>query len=175
MIVWQKVRVSWYGGKEKDLLIFTGTHLWYAYGIPPLPIRWVLIKDPNHETEPVVLFSTDVGHIAERIIEIFVSRWPIEVTFEESRRHLGVETQRQWSDQAIERTTPCLFGSFSITVLMAMKLAKERGEKIPLQKASWYRKSHITFSDVLAYVRLAILRRKYFSQFGLKSELGKKA
>src|SRR3954452_21729368 len=32
----------------------------------------------------------------------------VEVTFREVRDHLGVETQRQWSDRAIARTTPCL-------------------------------------------------------------------
>jgi hypothetical protein len=132
-----------------------------------------LIKDPSNEVEPVVLFSTNTDHAAERIIEVFVSRWPIEVTFEESRRHLGVETQRQWSDKAIGRTTPCILGSFSITVLMAMRLTRERGDKIPLQDTAWYHKRHITFSDVLAYVRLAVLKKKYYSKFGLKTELGK--
>lgn len=131
--VWKEITVNWYGGKTRPLLIYTGVNLWYAYGIPPLPIRWVLIKDPRGELEPVVLFSTNTNHTAERIIEIFVSRWPIEVTFEESRRHLGIETQRQWSDKAIERTTPCIFGSFSITVLMAMRLSQEGKSKIPIQ------------------------------------------
>lgn len=173
-VIWKEVVVNWYGGKKKRLLIYTGINLWYAYGIPPLPIRWVLVKDPNNETEPVVLFSTHAGHSAERIIEIFVSRWSIEVTFEESRRHLGIETQRQWSDKAIERATPCIFASFSITVIIGMKLSREKGDKIPMQNTSWYQKSHLTFSDVLVYVKLAILKRRYFTQFGLKTELGKR-
>ncbi len=173
-VAWEEIEVGWYGGGRKKLLIYTGTNLWYAYGIPPLPIRWVLIKDPNNKSEPIVLFSTNTEHSAQRIIEIFVCRWPIEVTFEESRRHLGIETQRQWSDKAIERTTPCLFASFSIIVLMAMKLSVEKGGKIPIQQTSWYKKNHVTFSDVLSYVRLTILRRKYFSKFGLKTELGKR-
>jgi len=171
---WKEISVKWYGGKIKKLLVYTGMHLWYAYGIEPLPIRWVLVKDPNNETEPVVLFSTNTDHVEERIINIFVDRWPIETTFEEARRHLGIETQRQWSDNAIQRTTPCIFGSFSITVLMAMKLSQEIGDKIPLQETSWYHKKHLTFSDVLSYVRLAILKRKYCSKFGVKTELGKK-
>ena len=174
-VIWQKIEIDWYGGTRKKLLIHTGTGLWYAYGIPPLPIRWVLIKDPENKSDPVVLFSTDINHTPERIIEVFVSRWPLEVTFEESRRHLGIETQRQWSDKAIERTTPCLFASFSIITLMAVKLAQEKQEKIPTQQSSWYRKSHITFSDALYYVRLTLLKRKYFSKFGLKGNLGKKA
>jgi hypothetical protein len=169
---WESIRVKWYGGQEKELLILTGVHLWYAYGIPPLPLRWVLIKDPKNTKEPVVLFSTNVKHSAKRIIELFVSRWPIEVTFEESRRHLGIETQRQWSDKAIERTTPCIFGSFSVTVLMGHELSKET--KIPIQGTSWYHKNHVTFSDVLCYVRQGILREKYFSKFGFKTKLGKK-
>jgi hypothetical protein len=173
-LIWQEIEVNWYGGGRKKLLIYTGINLWYAFGIPPLPIRWVLIKDPDNKSEPIVLFSTNIKHSAARIIEIFVSRWPIEVTFEESRRHLGIETQRQWSDKAIERTTPCLFASFSIITLMAIKLASEKGEKIPIQQTSWYQKGHITFSDTLSYVRLTILKRKYFSKFGLKPELGKK-
>jgi hypothetical protein len=171
---WKETLVNWYGGKTKRLLVYTGVHLWYAYGIRPLPIRWVLVKDPSNETAPVVLFSTHKDHTEERIIEIFVDRWPIEVTFEESRRHLGVETQRQWSDNAIQRTTPCIFGSFSITVLMAMRLSQESKNKIPIQDTAWYHKKHITFSDVLGYVRLAILKKKYYSKFGLKTELGKK-
>ncbi|HSW72255.1 MAG TPA: transposase [Chlamydiales bacterium] len=173
-LAWQEIKVHWYGGRTKKLLIYTGMDLWYAYGIPPLPIRWVLIKDPDNKAEPLVLFSTNVEHSAERIIEIFVSRWPIEVTFEEAKRHLGIETQRQWSDKAIERTTPCLFASFSIIILIALKLAKEKGGKIPIQKTTWYLKNHATFSDVLSYVRLSILQRKYFTKFGLKSKLGKK-
>jgi hypothetical protein len=173
-LIWQEIEVNWYGGGRKKMLIYTGVHLWYAFGIPPLPIRWVLIKDPDNRSEPIVLFSTNIEHSAERIVEIFVSRWPIEITFEESRRHLGIETQRQWSDKAIERSTPCLFASFSIITLMAMKLASEKGEKIPIQQTAWYQKGHITFSDVLSYVRLSILKRKYFSKFGLKTELGKK-
>lgn len=172
--VWEKIIVNWYGGKEKELLFYTGVHLWYAYGIPPLPIRWVLIKDPLNEIEPIVLFSTYTEHSAKRITEIFVSRWSIEVTFEESRRHLGIETQRQWSDKGIERTTPCIFGSYSIIALMAYKLAEETKSKIPVQGTSWYNKSHLTFSDALSYVKMSILQKKYFSKFGSKIELGKK-
>ncbi len=99
---------------------------------------------------------------------------PIEVTFEESRRHLGIETQRQWSDQAIERTTPSIFASFSIITLMALKQAEASKETIPTQETAWYRKNYVTFSDVVSYVRLSILRRKYFTKFGLKIKLGKK-
>lgn len=162
---WITLEVRWYGGKTKKIEFLTGTCLWYAYGIRPVPIKWVLIRGINGEIEPVCLFSTNVNHLPLEIIEAFVSRWKIEVTFEESRRHLGIETQRQWSDQAIDRITPTLFASYSIINLMAIEFCNTEAEKIPLQTSSWYKKTHVTFSDVLAYVRGKLLREKYFLGF----------
>jgi hypothetical protein len=167
---WQEIDVKWYGGVRKKLATLTGISLWYGYGIRPVPIKWVLIKIENETT---VLFSTNLSHNPEYIIESFVERWQIETTFEESRRHLGVETQRQWSDRSIDRTTPCLFASYSIINLMALKLVEEKGEEIYLQKCSWYKKSHACFSDVLNHLRLHILERKYFSKIGKNKDLKK--
>jgi hypothetical protein len=82
---------------------------------------------------------------------LFVRRWSIEVTFAEVRRHLGVETQRQWSDLAIARTTPLLLGLFSVITLWADELFTTRAPAVRL--ASWYRKSAPTFSDALANIR----------------------
>jgi len=53
------------------------------------------------------------------ILTWFIRRWRLEVTFEESKAHLGIETQRQWNDLAIARTTPSLYGLFSVVTLMA--------------------------------------------------------
>ena len=78
-------------------------------------------------------------------------RRSVEVTFAEVRRHLGVETQRQWSDLAITRTTPCLLALFSLVTLRAANLAA-RGLVLP-RRASWYAKAQVTFSDALAAVR----------------------
>lgn len=168
--VWQRVSVKWYGGSNKEVEILTGTCLWYGYGIRPVPIKWVLIKT---ESENTVLFSSNLNHRYEYIIESFVERWQLENTFEECRRHLGVETQRQWSDKSIDRTTPCLFASYSIINLMALELSKKKNESIPIQECSWYKKKQPTFSDILNYLRLEILKNKYFSKFGRKVDLEK--
>lgn len=167
---WEEIHVKWYGGINKKIAILTGKCLWYGYGIRPVPIKWVLIKT---ESEIAVLFSTNLNHTSEYIIESFVERWQLESTFEECRRHLGVETQRQWSDRSIDRTTPCLFASYSIINLMALELTKEKNESICIQECSWYKKRHPTFSDVLNYLRLEILKTKYFSKFSKKIDLGK--
>jgi hypothetical protein len=148
---WETLTVTWYGGVQRQLEVTTGTALWYSTGTNPLPVRWVLTRDPEGKCEPKAYFSTDQAQSATEIVEDFVKRWPIEVTFEESRAHLGVETQRQWSDLAIERSTPCLLGLYSVVVLLGHALHPDG--TIPVQQAAWYPKTQATFSDVLATVR----------------------
>lgn len=148
---WETITVTWYGGTERTLEVTSGTALWYSTGTAPLPIRWVLTRDPEGKGEPKAYFSTDQAQCAAEIVEDVVKRWPIEVTYEESRAHLGVETQRQWSDLAIERSTPCLFGVYSVVVLLGYALHPDG--HIPVQHTAWYHKTQATFSDVLATVR----------------------
>ena len=148
---WETLTVTWYGATKRELEVTTGTALWYSTGTDPLPIRWVLTRDPEGKREPKAYFSTDQAQSALEIVEDFVKRWSIEVTYEESRAHLGVETQRQWSDLAIERSTPCLLGLYSLVVLLGLALHPDG--QIPLQQAAWYPKAQATFSDVLAAVR----------------------
>ncbi len=168
---WEMDEALWYSGKMKKIEFLTGTCLWYSYGIRPVPIKWILIRDPNGKTEPVALFTLDLNATTKRIIEDYMGRWPIEVTFEEVRAHLGMESQRQWSDKAIERETPSILASFSIINLIALELQKEKNDKILIQTSSWYQKKHVTFSDVLAYVRRHILEKRYTSQFAQNIEL----
>jgi hypothetical protein len=169
--IWNTIEILWYGGKKKKMDILSGTCLWYGYGIRPVPIRWVLTRDSNDKGEVAVLFSTDVNALPIAVIEAFVLRWQLEVTFEEARRHLGMETQRQWSDNAIDRITPCILASYSIINLLALATAKSRNEDIPVQESSWYKKTHATFSDVLTYVRMKILRKKYLDRFNKNNEI----
>jgi hypothetical protein len=147
---WATVCVPWYGGNEKTLEIVTGVSLWYHRGTDPVRLRWVLVRCPDHTLKPTAFFCSDPTVSAEQILHWFVCRWNIEVTFEELRAHLGFETQRQWSDRAIERTAPCLFGLFSVIVAMAMTL---HPKTLPLRETSWYHKDDATFSDALAAVR----------------------
>lgn len=148
--VWHKAIVPWYGGGTKEVEIATGTALWYRRGFDPAPIRWVLVRCPEGSFEPTSLFCSDQSVTASQIVTWFVARWNLEVTFEEVRAHLGFETQRQWSDRAIERTTPCLMGLFSLVVIMAHTL---HPQELPVRQASWYPKEEATFSDALAAVR----------------------
>ena len=140
-LTWATGEISWYSGKTKKIQFLTGTSLWYGYGIRPVPINWVLIRDLKDEDDPVALFTLDLKLHAYDVIREYIGRWPIEVTFEEARRHLGMETQRQWSDKAIDRETPCILASFSIITLIALELQKAKRDKISIQKNYWYKKS----------------------------------
>ena len=157
---WQEARVKWYGGVMKPIRFLTGVCLWHTPGQKPALIRWVLVVDPDGKCDPEAFFSTDTQLTPIQIVEYFVLRWSVEVTFQESRRHLGVETQRQWTDKAITRSTPALMGLFSIVCLMALKLISTGKELIP-QTAAWYQKQNATFSDVLTFVRRYIWTDKY--------------
>jgi hypothetical protein len=152
--------VPWYGGTHTVVDWATGTALWYTTGTPPLPLRWVLVRDPHGQRPLRAFFSTESAQAAPSIIADFVNRWPLEVTFEEARTHLGLETQRQWNDLAIERTTPALLGLFSLIVLLAQALYPTDG--LPLAQAAWYPKTHATFHDVLALVRRRLWQQYLF-------------
>lgn len=98
--------------------------VWFHNGMPPLPIRWVLIRDPKGVFDPQALLCTELNTQPEQVVKWFVMRWQVEVTFQEVRTHRGVETQRQWSDLAIARATPILLGLFSLVTLLAHTHAK---------------------------------------------------
>ncbi len=159
---WQEVIFSeWYGQNQKTMLLATGTALWYHSGKPPVALRWVLLRDPEGKLKTTALLCTDESFTALEIVTLFVRRWAIEVTFQEVRAHLGVETQRQWSKKAIARTTPVLLGLFSLVTLLADQLQK-RG-KLIVSRAAWYDKQQPTFSDAIASVRSLLWTGSGFS------------
>ena len=152
---WERCRISlWYGRTNRLVEITNGTALWYRAGVVPVPIRWLIVRDPRGELDPQAFLATDLGVRPQDILTWFVRRWQVEVTFEEVRAHCGVETQRQWSDKAILRSTPALLGLFSIITLFAHELSKSG--KLKIRTAAWYPKAIPTFSDAIAAVRREI-------------------
>ncbi len=148
---WQRVMIrGWYGRTERRLDIVSGTAIWHHPG-RQVTIRWVLVRDGDGEKPPQAFLCTDPDADPMAILGWFVRRWRVEVTLAEVRRHLGVETQRQWSDLAILRTTPVLLGLFSLVTLWADRIRAQRG-LLP-EGLRWYPKADPTFSDALARVR----------------------
>jgi hypothetical protein len=151
--VWKPTKIAnWYGSGERIVEIASATAVWYSTGLFAVPVRWVLISDPRGEFKTQALLCTDLEADPKKILCWFVMRWQLEVTFQEMRRHLGFETQRQWSELAIQRTTPALLGVFSLITLFAHdRMAQAAGAF--RRQAAWYHKRHPTFADALAMVR----------------------
>ena len=169
---WKTVQVdNWYGQGPTPVEITSDTAVWYHSGMPAVPIRWVLIRDPNRKFESKALLCTDPSADPLQILQWFVRRWQIEVTFQEVRTHLGVETQRQWSDQAIARTTPILIGLFSWVTLLANQ--SQVDGRLPVRQAAWYAKTTPTFSDAIALVRKYIWQHWGFCISGLSPKMQK--
>jgi hypothetical protein len=86
------VRVNnWYGG-AREVEVCTDSAMWDHTGLPPVAIRWVLIRDPQDEFAPQALVTTQLEHVSAQIWEWFVRRWTMEVTVQEACAHLGLET-----------------------------------------------------------------------------------
>lgn len=138
---------GWYGAGERTVEVASATAARRLGGLPVLPIRWVLVRDPERRSTPQALLCTDPAQDPARIVAWFVRRWQVEAAFQEARTHLGVETQRQWSDKAIARTTPCLLALFSIAALLATRLPARERQRIAA--TAWYPKPQPTFSDAV--------------------------
>ena len=155
--VWQRVVASqWYGKTDRTVEVATGTAVWYHGGMPVVPLRWVLVRVRGSADAPKAFLCTDVEASPLTVVGWYVRRWSVEVTFAEVRRHLGVETQRQWSGPAIARTTPCLLGLFSVVALVADRLDADGA--LHARQSPWYRKAVPGFSDALAAMRVELWR-----------------
>ena len=149
---WEPITISgWYGAQQRTVEVLSGTAVWYNSGLPAVPLRWVLIRDPKETLETQALLCTDLDADPEHIISWFVRRWQMEATFQEVRQRLGFETQRHWSDKAIERTAPAMLALFSMLTLFAHQYMA--GSADIARRTAWYGKRTPTFSDALALVR----------------------
>ena len=140
--------------------VVSATALWYSSGLPAVPLRWVLIQDPEGEFDTQALLCTDLTVEPAQIISWFVRRWQMEATFQEVRQRLGFETQRHWSDMAVRRTAPALLGLFSLVTLFAHQYMANNKSANPVRGAAWYEKQRPTFSDALALVRKELWARE---------------
>lgn len=159
---WEKIEVAnWSGGGKREVEVYSECAVWDKSGFQAVPMRWVLIRDPQGKFKAQTLMSTNREHTPEQILSWFVRRWRMEATCAEARAPLGVATQRQWNELAIKRTTPVLMGLFSGVTLLAGRLIQEPGEVV--RASAWYGKTQITFADAMALVRRFLWSACHFS------------
>ena len=166
---WEEIEVDWYGGGRKSMRVFTGTGLWYTRGQDPVAIRYVLARDPEGALSDAASFCRDERFRPEQILKYVGPRWSVEVTFEEARAHLGLETQRHWSDLAIQRTTPVLLGVFSLVTLLAVEW--HQVGLLEAEGTAWYEKECPTVSDCMRRARQQIWRSRIMGPSGGEVEV----
>lgn len=127
------------------------------------------MRDPLGKFDTQALLWTQLTAELEQILEWFVSRRQMEVTFEEARAHLGVETGCQWSDKAVTRTTPCLLGLYSLVTLLAGRLLD--GQSLPARREACYSKERATFSDTIGLVGRHLWSHQHFQMSETKAEM----
>jgi hypothetical protein len=173
---WEQVEVAWYGGRRKRFAVASGVGMWGSNNQAAVRLRWVISRDlepdPRRRLREEVFVTTEVEARAGQVLEGYVGRWSTEVTFEEVRRHLGLETGRGWSRRTLERATPAQLGLFSIVTLVAVTGG---GGGVAAQQAAWYRKPDVTFSDCLAAVRRRLWRARYLQALGQEAGGGTRA
>lgn len=152
---WQRHQVAWYGGTRKAVLTCSGTGLWYKRSCRATPVRWVVVRDPEGKRPDEAFFTTEVDLLPRDIVEVFVRRWGLETTFQETRRHLGLETLRNRTGRAVRRSVPLLLATYSLVVVWFAKHV--RAPEAHKQATPWYRKDSVTFSDMLGAARRDIL------------------
>jgi DDE superfamily endonuclease len=158
----QASRTSWRTGGWIEYA--SGTALWYHGGKQPLPIRWILVRYPDKRHGTEAFLCTDTQMALLDVLDCYNRRWSMETTYEEARAHLGVETQRQWSDPAIFRTTPLLFGLYSLVTLYVQQNAEWLA--LSPRRAAWYPKPAATFADALACLRQHLWFERFATSAG---------
>jgi len=157
---WKRAVVQWYGAQRKMIWLCSRTGRWYKAAEGAKWIRWVVVRDPEGVRRDEVFFTTDRALRPAQIVEAFVRRWSLETTFQEAREHLGLETLRNWSASAVKRSVPLLLGLYSLIVVW-FALHVEEPERFRLERP-WYKKSSVTFSDMLSAARGDILSELLF-------------
>ena len=146
----KKLRVEWYGGGSRKVSVVSREGGWYRGGEGLVPVRWVHVRDLTGTHRDEYFFSTDPSMTPREIIGYYTRRWSIEVTFEEMRSCLGLETTRGRTEKTVLRAAPSLFGLYSIVAALYAQLPKAKQRK---GKVTWEGKKTVTFSDAMCAVR----------------------
>lgn len=164
---WSRITVDWYGATRKEVKVCSRSGLWYRCGSGATAVRWVVVRDPEGRRDDEVFFTTDVAMTPQEIVETFVRRWGLETTFQEARGHLGLETLRNRSVDAVRRSVPLLLAAYSVVVVWFAKHV--RTPEAHKQHRPWYTKPSVTFSDMLAAARQDVLAELLLPRSGAET------
>lgn len=158
-----RLTVCWYGGRKRRIEIVSEVGHWYRQGQGLVPVRWVYVHDLSDTHRDEYFYSSDATMTPRQIIESFVGRWDIEVTFAEMRAHLGLEKSRGRCRKTVLRVEPCLFCLYSLVAYWFANLPARQNKEIHVP---WLGKTSLTFSDALVAVRSNLWRQQLFQRTG---------
>jgi hypothetical protein len=162
--------VAWYGGTTRDIEIVTGTGHWYRIGEALVEVRWVYVHDCTGTHRDEYFLTTDLTMKPQHIVECYTQRWSIETTFQECREYLKLESTKGYGQQTVLRFTPCLFGLYTLVVLLYLQLPRPSDT---LKAIFWRGKSTVTFSDMITCVRRALWQQWVFHTHAASQEFSK--
>jgi Transposase DDE domain len=162
--------VPWYGGTTRDIEIVTGTGHWYRIGEVLVEVRWVYVHDCTGTHRDEYFFTTDLSLCPKQIVECYTQRWSIETTFQECREYLKLESTKGYGQHTVLRFTPCLFGLYTLVVLLYLQLPHPSNT---LHAVFWRGKSTVTFSDMMTCVRRALWEQWAFQTQAASQEFSK--
>ena len=157
---WEKETCHWYGNGDKEQWLLSGTACWYRPGEQVPTVKWVVIRDPERKNKDIALSTSSQRMAANAVVSTYVTRWAIETTFEEARKHLKLETAENWSKKSIQRTVPVLFGLFSLIVLWFC----QQPQKTHVFRTDWYHKMEPSFSDAMMLLRSELWLQAIFPE-----------
>jgi hypothetical protein len=162
--------VAWYGGTTRDIEVVTGTGHWYRIGEVLVEVRWVYVHDCTGTHRAEYFFTTDTTMTPQQIVECYTQRWSIETTFQECREYLKLESTKGYGQQTVLRCTPCLFGLYTLVVLLYLQLPYPSST---LSAVFWRGKSTVTFSDMMTCVRRALWAQWVFQTAAASQQFSK--
>jgi hypothetical protein len=162
--------VAWYGGASRDIEVVTGTGHWYRIGEELVEVQWLYVHDCTGTHRDEYFFTTDITMKPQQMVECYTQRWSIETTFQECREYLKLESTKGYSQQTVLRFTPCLFGLYTMVVLLYLQLLHHSST---LRAIFWRGKSTVTFSDMITCVRRALWEQWYFHTPAAPQEFSK--
>jgi hypothetical protein len=148
---WLRLSLACYGQPKRTIEAASAMPLRYHAARPGVPSRCGLISAVLGQFKPPALLSTDLHRTALQSLTVFMRRWPRHPTVQHGPAHLAVETQRQWSANALARTPPGRLGLCSWISLLAASLSTRHA--LTLRTAAWHPNRLPTFSDTLAVLR----------------------
>ena len=69
---WQTITIPRWYGRRRTVEVYSQTAIWYHTGLPPVPIRWLLIRDPHHTFAPQALRSTHLRLSPRQMLTFFI-------------------------------------------------------------------------------------------------------